>query len=139
MPLAALRGCRDPRLSSVTRGAADLGLDVVGLDELCSERILVGGRLPRHVEDLVFWSDVMGRILVTIQAEAHLKCLRLVSERHLIHGPMAGGAAKALLNMDAVVEIDKVRHVVDAIPSDGLTTHETLADWFECRALCPDL
>jgi hypothetical protein len=57
----------------VARGAADLGLDVVGLDKLRSERILVGRRLPCHVEYLVFWSDVVGRILMTFQAETHLK------------------------------------------------------------------
>ena len=54
---------------------------------------------------------------VAVEAPLHLQRLRL-PERHLVDAPVAGGAADALVHVDAVVEVDEVGQVVDLDPLD---------------------
>src|SRR5438094_2370034 len=112
---------------------ARLALDLVFLYQSQTDLLLVGRRLPGHVEHLVAWPDVPLRIPVTFQAPAHLEGLRLPGQRHPVDLPMASRAADALLDVDAVVEVDEVAQDVDPIPLQRLTALEALADRLQHR------
>src|SRR5262249_25632117 len=62
--------------------------------------------------------------------------------RHLIDTAVAGGAAHAFLDVDAVVEVDEVGEVVDADPGERLVVRVVfvaLSDLVGQRAAGPDL
>src|SRR5207245_7518762 len=56
----------------------------------------------------------------------HLERLRLPHERHAIHGPVARRAADAFVDVNAVIEVDEVRQIVDARPQDRLAGAKAL-------------
>src|SRR5579863_8185216 len=103
-------------LSSVTRVAISQALNVILLDELFSKLFLVGRRLIGHAEHLVARSDIFLRIAMTIDAPVHVQRVFLVRERHLIDAAVAGGASDALVDVNTVIEVYKVRQVVDTGP-----------------------
>src|ERR1035438_4198748 len=103
-------------LSSVASVAISQALNVILLDELFSELFLVGRRLISHAEHLVARAYVLLGIAVTIYAPVHVQCVFLVRERHLVHAAVAGGASDALVDMNTVIEVYKIRRVVDARP-----------------------
>src|SRR5262245_31581214 len=51
---------------------------------------------------------------------------------------MAGDAADALLHVDAVIEVDELRQVVNALPRDRRVGAVAGADRFQRRAAEPD-
>jgi len=123
----------------VTRRATDLALHVVRGGEVATNPFLVRGRLPRHREHVITWTQKRLRILVTVEAEAHLHRLRFESERHLIDATVTRRAADTLIDVDAVVEIHEAWQVRDAIPGNRLVGREAGADRCQRRALRPDL
>ena len=52
---------------------------------------------------------------------------------------MTSRAPDSLIHVNAVIEIDEVRQIVDAGPLDGLTCPPALAYWFKIRAIRPNL
>ena len=58
---------------------------------------------------------------------------------HLIDLPMAGLAADALVDVDTMVEVDKVRQIVHPVPLYGHIIAEARPHWFEYRRFGPDL
>src|SRR5262249_44916179 len=129
--------------------AGDLRFDLVLLDQLLAERELVRVELvatgvllvpeaPRHVVDLFARPDVLLRGAVAVQAPLHQQRLLLPDQRHVVHAPVAGDAADALLHMDAVIEVTEVTQVVDAVPGDGGVVAVALADRLEHLAANPD-
>src|SRR5437879_12105701 len=73
-------------------------------------------RLPAHVEHLVARPDVLLRMAMAVQAPFHQQRRHLVGERHFVDLPMAGDAANAFLDVDAMVEIDEAGDVVSELP-----------------------
>src|SRR5205823_13661976 len=88
---------------------------------------------------LVWRPEVPLWIAVTFQAPGQLEGLRRPGQRHPVDLPMASRAADALLDVDAVVEVDEVAQDVDPIPLQRLTALEALADRLQHRAPGPDL
>lgn len=76
---------------------------------------------------------------MALQAPLHLQRRFLPHKRHVVDPPMAGDTANALLDVDAVIKVDKVRQVVDARPHDRSIAAEAGAYGFEHRTRCPDL
>src|SRR5262245_20524692 len=60
-------------------------------------------------------------------------------EWHQINTSMAGDAANALIQMDAVIEVGEIRQVVDSRPGDGLAVAVALAHRLQHWAIGPDL
>ena len=79
------------------------------------------------------------RIAVTIETPTHLKAVSLPHERHLVDAAVAAFAADTLTNVNAVVEIHKVRQIVHARPLNGIARAVTGADRFQRRAGVPYL
>ena len=65
---------------------------------------------------------------MAIDTPLHVERRSLENQRHLIHGAVAGGAADALIDVNAVVEINVVGQAVHSHPLDGLIGAETFAD-----------
>ena len=78
--------------------------------------------LPFGVVDLVLRPQMRAGIAMTVQAESHGERLGLVAKRHAIHLPVTSRAADALGDVNAVVEIDIIRQVVDPVPDDRLSS-----------------
>src|SRR5450755_823165 len=125
--------------SSVARGAAGARVDVVLHGEQPSrfDRIALG--LPLHVGNLGDRSEVLFRVPVAIEAEAHGESRGLLDGGHLIDPAVAADAADALVHVDRVVEVHELGNLVDPPPFEGLVLEEALAHRFEERALVPDL
>ena len=73
---------------------------------------------PIHVRDLGLRPDVLSRITVTGNTPFHLQGIFLVDGRHLINLPVTGRTADPLCNVDAVVEVNKFRQIVNSFPQD---------------------
>ena len=52
---------------------------------------------------------------------------------------MARRTADAFFYVNAVIEVDKVRKIVNANPFDRLATAKARPHWFEVRTVGPDL
>ena len=52
---------------------------------------------------------------------------------------MAGAAPDAFVDVNAVIEISKVRQIVDPGPTDGFVSSKTVADRLQRRTCRPDL
>src|SRR5579862_2049654 len=76
---------------------------------------------------------------MAVEAELHLQRRVLIDQRHLIDGAVAGVAADSLINVNAVIEIDEVRELVNARPFERTAAAETLAHRLEIGRIGPDL
>ena len=127
-------------LAVADRAVGELaGLHAVFGDELRPQAFLVGWILVVHVKDLVAWADVLGGIAVAIETPLHIQGFGFPHQGHLIDWAVAGLAANALVDVDAVVEIGEVGQVVDAIPLDGDAVAEASPHGFEDGCFGPYL
>src|ERR1051325_6214620 len=110
--------------AAVSQASADV--DLVRGDEFGALRGLVTRRLPRHVENFVARPNEFRRIAVAIETPLHVKVGRTPRDRHLIDAPMAGSAADAFARVNAVVEPDVIRKIIDAVPLERRLRGETL-------------
>src|SRR5688500_13913653 len=93
-----------------------LDVNVVRFDQAVAEGTLVVGRFVVDVEDAILRTQELSRITMAIEAPLHLKRVLLPSQGHLVDGTMTGNAADALVDVNAVVEIDEVADIVDTNP-----------------------
>lgn len=93
-----------------------LCIDVILAHQTCAHLLLVR-RHPGHIEDPVTRPEVLGGIPVTVEAPLHLQCRCAHGEWHLIHPAMAGCAAHSIGNVNTVIEIDKIREIVNPLPA----------------------
>ena len=105
------------RFSSVAHAAIGelLGVNLIFGDEFFSERELIGCR-PVQIENFIARADVFFRRAMAVETPFHIQRVRLPGERHLIQLTVTRCAADAVVDMNAVVEKNKIRRVVDAIP-----------------------
>jgi len=109
------------------------------MHELGAKLFLIARRNVTHGGDLTAGPQNLLRIAVALETPAHLKAIGLPHERHLIHTSVAAFAADSLIDVNAVVEIHKVRQIVHARPSQGIARAVTGADRFQRGAGVPDL
>ena len=76
---------------------------------------------------------------MTFQTPLHVKRLRPIRDRHLVDLAVTGRAADAFRDMNAVIEIGKVRQIVHAVPAQRRILVEARAHWSEHRRFRPDL
>ena len=104
---------------TMTCRAIRRGMDVVFFHQASAQqrRVLLGH--PRHVGDVPLRPQMARRVAMAIQAPAHAQLLGLVDPLHLVNAAVAGDAAHAPADVGAMVEINVVGQVVDALPVDG--------------------
>ena len=123
----------------MTGGATGQALDLVFLHELPAQRLLIDRRFVSHPKHFLARAHVLLRMAVAVEAPFHLERGLLPGERHLVHGAVAGFAADALIDVDAVIEIGEIGQIMHARPGDGAVRAETFAHRLERGAGVPDL
>lgn len=113
--------------------------DVVFFNEFPPEGELIGGRSILHIEHLLARPDEMLGRAMALEAPVHMQGVDTPGERHLIDAAMAGDATDALVHVNAMVEINESRQIMDARPLDRLARAKTLSYRSQCRAVRPDL
>src|SRR5215469_2077679 len=98
-----------------------------------------GGLLVLHVENLVARAQESFRLAVTAKTPLHLQRGVVEHQGHAVDRPVTGVAAHALGDMNAVIEIDEVREIVDPGPDQGFAAAEAFAHRLEQRRIDPDL
>ena len=101
-----------------------LARDVVFTLQSSADFDLVAGGLVGHVEDLIARANVFFRRPVAVDAPAHLQGLRLIHQRHLVHGPVAGVASDALLDVDFVAEVDESGRSFTRVQCSGMSSRK---------------
>jgi len=64
--------------------------------------------------------DVLLGVAVAVEAPLHLKAGHLPGQLHLLNLAVTTGTADAFLDVNAVVEVDEIGQVVDAVPGTDL-------------------
>ena len=64
-------------------------------------------------------ADVRGGVAVAIETPLHRKRFLLLNDFHLIDAAVAGNTTNASHDVSSVVEVHKIRQVMDAFPLDG--------------------
>ena len=123
----------------MARDAIREALNLIFVYKFGSQGELVIWVLVGHIEHLVFWPNILGRISVTFKAPFHIKCVDFVRERHLVDPTVTSGTADAFVYMDAVIEVNKVRQVVNARPFERLYGAEVGANGLKDFGIGPDL
>ena len=103
---------------------------MVFLDQPLSQCALVFLWLPSHTEDELAWPYELFRCAMALQAPLHLQGLRLPHQRHAVHPTMTGDTTNALVQVNTVVEVDKVGQIMHARPDQrlpGATLSRTVA------------
>ena len=95
--------------------------------------------MPVEVEDLVGRAQIALGMAVALEAPAHLQGRGPGDPDHLGHPAVAVLAGHALLHVDAVVEIDVVRQVVDAGPAQRRAGGQALAHRRQHVRIGPEL
>lgn len=112
---------------------------MVFLDQPLSQSALVFLWLPIHTEDEFAWPDESFRSAMALQAPLHLQGLRLRHQRHAVHAAMTGDAANALMQVNTVVEVDKIWQIVHACPDQRLPGAKALPHGGKEGTLRPDM
>src|SRR5262245_3498546 len=99
---------------------------MVFLDQPLSQCALVFLWLPIHIEDELAWPDEPFRGAMALQAPLHLQGLRLPHQRHAVYTAMTGDTAYALVQMNTVIEVDKIWQIMHTCPDQGLPGAKTL-------------
>ena len=100
---------------------------------------IVDRRLVTHIENLLARAEIFFRVAMAVEAELHLQRRVLVGERHQVDWTMTGVAADTFIDMNAVIEINEVRKLVDAGPLKRLSGAPAFADWLKISGVSPDL
>ena len=97
-------------------------------------------RLPvTHIENLIARAKILFRRAMAFQTPLHLQRLLLIHKRHLVDWAVARIAAHAFVDVNAVIEEDKVRKLVHPRPLQRLAGAVTGADRLKQLRVGPDL
>lgn len=111
-------------------------MDVVARNQRLTNDGLIR-RLPGHVKNLRARPDEPGGIPVALETPFHVQRMLLPGERHLIDATVAGFTADSLADVDAVVEENEVRQIVNPLPTDRATGGQTFPDRCQQRSIRP--
>jgi hypothetical protein len=76
---------------------------------------------------------------VTVQTPFHLQRRSLVNDRHLVDTAMTRRAPDAFVHVNRVIEVRKIRQVVNANPSQWLVFFQAVTHRLEIRTVGPNL
>ena len=83
-------------------------------------------RLPVQVKDLTDRPQIIFGMSMAVQAPTHRKRFLLVNNVHVIHLTVAADATDAAIDVHRMIEIRKIRHLVDLDPVDRIPALPTL-------------
>ena len=115
------------RFSSMANRTIRELLNFILLQQAVTQSRLRRWRLPRRAKNLIARAhEALGRAVAT-EAPFHVQRVLAPRERHVADRPVARHAAHAFFDVNAVIEINKIRQVVDAHPLDGFFRAITFA------------
>jgi len=123
----------------VTGGATGQALDFIFFHQPAAQLFLLDRRFVTHRKYFLPRTHILLRMAVTIEAPLHLQRGFLPGKRHLVDAAMAGFAAHALIDVNAVIEIGEVRQIVHAGPGDGTVCAKAVPHRLQRGARAPDL
>src|SRR5437016_11879587 len=139
-------------MARVATGDIGHGTHLVFRDQISSQRILIAeapaieqnGIVARrllipHVEDLLARAKIFLRSAMATQAPLHQQRPVVVHHGHAVDWTMACIAAHALVDVNAVIEINEIGEVVDPRPDQRLVRPAALPHRLQQRSLGPDL
>ena len=126
-------------LLSMTRRTTRQFFNFVFLHQFFAQCELIRRRLIIHAEHVLARSHETLRRAVAFQAPVHIERVFPPHQRHLIDPAMASGAAHSLVDMNAMIEINKTGKIVNAGPLDRLAGAKTVPDRRQRWAIRPDL
>ena len=115
-----------------------LDIDMVFLHQFLADFGLITGRLVAHRKDFLARAQKFLGSTVAIETPLHLERLLLPGQRHPVDWTVAGRAAHALADMDAVIEVHEVGQIVHAGPFERPVRLEAGPDRLEERAVRED-
>ena len=105
-------------------------IDVVLRDErLALFETALGRAIPCTIGDLADGTKIDLGLAVALKAPAHRERLGLIDDFHLVDATVATHAANAAIDVGAVIEVRKVRKLVNALPLDRKTRRRALLDF----------
>ena len=107
--------------------------------QTCANLTLIAIRAISHLEHRFARAHVLRRIAMTIQAPLHLQRRLLHHQRHSVDPPVTGLASDTFVDVNAVIEIDKIRQIVDPYPPQRPLFAEAGAHRLEIRTRRPNL
>lgn len=113
--------------------------DVVLLHQLFAERNLILWRSVFEIVNLFYRSNEFFRLTMAIETPRHLQRALLPDERHHVDVAVADLARHAFLDMNAVVEVRKIRKIVNAVPFERALCSVAGPNRLKHRGACPDL
>ena len=76
---------------------------------------------------------------MAIQTPLHMQGLCLPREWHFVDAAVTGFTANSLMDVNAVIEVDEVRKIVDAHPFQRTVVTQACANGFQRWAIGPNL
>ena len=116
-----------------------LCIHIVLFHQRASEGKLIIWRDIIEVIDFRHGSDEFLGCTMTIQTPLHLQRVRSPYQRHHVHIAMTCLTRHAFLHMNAMIEVDKIREVMNANPLKRHSRRKTCSHRLEHRAGVPDL
>jgi hypothetical protein len=114
-------------------------MNAVLCHQLRAKGCLIGRCGIAHGEDSLTRAHVLGRVAVAIETPIHLQALHFGHHRHLIDPAMTSFTADALLDMNGMIKVNKIRQVMHANPCQGLTGFGAAAHEFQVRGILSHL
>src|SRR2546423_12831500 len=96
-------------------------------------------RLPSWIVNFVSWSHEVLRRAMAIQTPFHVQRVHPPGDRHLIDASVTSRAANSFGYVNAVIEINVIGQVVDAVPFQRRICGKTLPDGRENWRVVEDL
>jgi hypothetical protein len=95
--------------------------------------------LVTHIKNLLAGPQIFFRPAMTLNTPLHLQRCVIKHQRHAIHRAVAGIASHALINVNAVIEINKVGKIIHPIPDQRFAGAIAFAHRFKQWRRRPDL
>lgn len=120
----------------MANGTVNLRGNVLLVNQLLAKLnlVLAQRRLPIELRHKFRRSNVGGRIPVAFDAPRHRQLLRLVDNFHLVNATVTGHAANPCVNMRRMIEVNKLRQIVNSLPSHTTSGFPTLTNRSQLRA-----
>jgi hypothetical protein len=123
----------------VARGTTGEFLNFVFLHELLPERELIRGRRVIHAEDKLTRTHKAFRCSMAFEAPVHVQRVFAPHQRHFVHTTVTRRTTDAFVNVNAVIEVNEARQIMNARPLDRAIRAEALAHRRQHGAVRPDL
>src|SRR5258708_5712461 len=76
---------------------------------------------------------------MALETPFHVQGVLPPGQRHFMNGPMARRASDSLIDMDAMVKINKIRQLMDPDPFDRLVCFKAFSDRLQHGTIFPKL